>query len=711
MVKKVLSTVLVFILTLGLLMTGNTAKASTKDNWNFQRYGDILDAGTKIRKQEKDPDYRAKQDAAIIKSAENFDVNKAAEETPKSSFTFNGPVKIFLGYDSVYGYYLKTYTLRSIGNNVEIWVSNNLAFYKPDGTLDESRPAHVVTQSQVDHMRDVFDEKVYPTDTSFFGTPDSHTGTNSILTNAYYKKYGEYVNYQPSSYIPEGYEQKERVMILVDNIRDDNYYNPDYPFIIGGFYSPTYESYFDRNIINIDSSNWEARLDKDWLPTTAHEFQHLIHDDNDPAEETWINEGMADFAEYLCFGSHPMDHVNFFLDHPENSLVVWDEYNSDKDPETLADYGQAYLFQLYLDDQYGRDFIQALAKDKKHGIESVNEVLNQFNKGIDFEELFRRFTIALAVDSNTPGDGIYNFKSIDLKVNYASALEHDKDGVPAWGADYKKINDPSKIESIIFDGINFMPTPWKVIDDPVNKGNKVLWGNNGNMKDNMAIMEADLSSLTAKATLQFDTLIRIEDGWDAGMVQVSADGGNTWTSLANENTIDKDNFKLNEQAPNIYNNLPGFTGVNDKWTKETFDLTPYIGKKILINFRYMTDAASNEDGWFIDNVEIPEIGYKNDCSSIDGFIGYDELKGIKVDYAVTFINEKSLGKGNNKQHYQVLNIKPFSIDEADAETLKGFLSGGNNYMIVWYAAPVGRTDPVPFSYDIIKKSEVKNKKK
>jgi hypothetical protein len=189
--------------------------------------------------------------------------------------------------------------------------------------------------------------------------------------------------------------------------------------------------------------------------------------------------------------------------------------------------------------------------------------------------------------------------------------------------------------------------------------------------------------------------------------------------LENEHTVNRDMvdekgkplFPLNEQAPQIYYNLPGFTGTYDRWTKETFDLTDYSGSKILIAFRYMTDAAANGAGWFIDNIAISN-GYLNNCSTIDGIKSFDEIKGINVQYAVTFINEKSLGKGNNSQRYSVLNINPFSISEADVETLKGFLSGGNNYMIVWYAAPIGKTGSVPFTYQIINKSQYnKNKKK
>ena len=54
--------------------------------------------------------------------------------------------------------------------------------------------------------------------------------------------------------------------------------------------------------------------------------------------------------------------INFYLDHPENSLVNWDEHQVARTgPETIADYGQVYLFTLYMYDKFGREFIRDLA--------------------------------------------------------------------------------------------------------------------------------------------------------------------------------------------------------------------------------------------------------------------------------------------------------------------------------------------------------------
>jgi len=694
MKRKSLSVFLAFTMVLTLAMPKNTTntKADVQPQWNTSRYGDKIDIGAKLRAQENDPVLRAKMDEEILNVTKNtnFDVASSSNATTSdSNFTYNGGTKKFLGYDSFKKptYYYKSYTLRSIGEKVEVWVADDLSF-----PVGDTRTPHVVTQEQVDSLRDEFDNNIYQKDTEFFGMPDSHTGMNPALN------------------VPKGYyassDGKERVIMLVDNVKDESYYDASYPFYIAGFFSPTFERYIDRNIINIDSNKWDKRIpSKDIYGTIAHEFQHLIHSDNDSSEEKWINEGMSDFAQYLCGYGHDWGHVNYFLDHPENSLVSWDEYYSaPTGPETLADYGQAYLLQLYLNDHFGKDLIKALAKDKDHGMVSLNKIMKQFNTGIDFNELFRRFSCALIVDSKNPGEGMYNFDSIDVKVNTQAALEHQKDGVPAWGVDYLKLQDTKNIKDIIFDGISFYPNPnpWKVIDDPRGGANKVAWGNKVDKNDNKLVLQADLTTVSS-ATLKFDHYYFIEDSWDYGMVQVSTDNGKTWVSLSNANTrTDLDP----SGKDNIRQNLPGFTGTNNNWSKEQFDLTPYAGKNILIDFRYMTDDAATEEGWFVDNIEIPEIKYINDCSNIDSFVNLQKLLGNYVNYSITFINEKYTNKGTEPQHYQVKTIDLVNMKDGDAVELQKFLSSGNNYMLVWYAAPEGNKGAVDYSYDIVLKNKL-----
>jgi hypothetical protein len=697
--KKLLSILSTGALALSLLaptvVPTQTAEAATTAKWDVERYGDRVDIDGQLDQLSQDEAFLKKAEAELKKQAEgiNFNESKSTEsEAADSTFTYDGGTKYFLDRNLAF----KTFTLRSEGDNVEIWVADNLAF--PEG---DTRPAHVVTQDQVDKLRDEFDSNIYPKATEFFGTPDSLDGSHSPLPGMVG--------------LPDGYyEGSDKVIMLVDNVQDDNYFDPTYPFFVAGFFWQTLENYMDRNIITIDTNSWETRLESTFFGTTIHELQHLIHADNDGDEETWINEGMSTFSEYLGGYGYDDRSINFYLDHPENSLTNWDEHvGATTGPETIADYGQVQLFSIYLNDKFGQEFIRDLALNETNSIDSIEETFAKHNIDMTFTEVYQNFITALAIDSDRVGGGVYDIDSVDIRklpvtvdgkttergktVDFEGALKFEKDGVPAWGGDFKALDFQDKIRGISFDGVDFLGTQWESVADPLGSGEQVLWGNKGDEADNHLILEADLSDVET-ATLQFDNYIDIEEQWDFGMVQVSTDNGQTWTSLENENTRSD---VVEEGYPKIKENVPGFTGTYDDWKKEKFDLSEFAGQKVLVSFRYLTDWGSNNAGWFIDNIEIPEIGYSNDGSSVDEFKSLSEVFEDYVEYTVTFINEKEVGnKKGAKTNYKVITVDPFNVTEENALQLRQLFKDGKNYMITSYAAPADQKNSVDFTYEV-----------
>lgn len=116
-----------------------------------------------------------------------------------------------------------------------------------------------------------------------------------------------------------------------------------------------------------------------------------------------------------------------------------------------------------------------------------------FGSKLNFTKLYQNFITAVAFDSDEEGKGkgLYNINSIDLRalpvnaagtkrgmtVNYEKSLEFEKEGVPAWGGDFKKLDFKDKVRSISIDGGDFLPIEWQSVADPTNPANKVLWGN------------------------------------------------------------------------------------------------------------------------------------------------------------------------------------------------------------------------------------------
>jgi len=118
------------------------------------------------------------------------------------------------------------------------------------------------------------------------------------------------------------------------------------------------------------------------------------------------------------------------------------------------------------------------------------------------------------------------------------------------------------------------------------------YSDTGNYLDNRLIHSFDLTNVTT-ATLTFNTKYYTEESFDYGYVEISRDGGSTWTVLA------------------VYN---GYANLHS----ETFNLNPYTGTNVLLRFRYATDGSDNYDGWYIDDIAIPEIGFYDNVESGSG---------------------------------------------------------------------------------------------
>lgn len=592
--------------------------------------------------------------------------------------------KIFAILNDYQGVYQFTYfDLVAESDMTQIWVQRNLNW--PAG---DTRTAPVITCEQAQYLMGEFDNNMYPKETSFFGLPDTHDGSNALLPIL-----APSFGLSPDYY----YDEAGRQIVLVSNVRDDNYYDPTYPNYIAGFYSSTFESYFDRNVMTIDAYDWANRVGPDgtrpylYEGIFAHEYQHLLHDDYDSDEENFINEGMADFAMVVAgYGDAVTGHLEDTAALPENSLVLWGDQGG---LEILADYGQAFLFQYYLMEQFKPEFIQALFHNPDNGITGVNSTLAAFNSRRDFAEVFHDWSIAMLIDSNKPADNRYQFKNLDFKLDIGTPAAPNLEafstpGAPPWGTDYLWITgNPKNIRRLTFNGLPYstFPTAW-------SSDGSVLWGGVGDLVDNWAIFPA-----VGGGTLTFDTMYDIEQYWDFAFVQVSTDGGHNWVSLANATTTDLHDPSAH---PTVIANLPGLTGTQDTWVNMSFDLSAYAGKDILVAFRYVTDWATSGAGWYIDNVVVNGTPV-SDGASVAPFQDITQILPINNDFTVTFVGIKGSGK---KVEYKVKVMHLNHVTESGKAELDALLKTSNSVvMLVSFNAQDGVSYYADYTYELVYK--------
>src|SRR5690606_29619665 len=149
--------------------------------------------------------------------------------------------------------------------------------------------------------------------------------------------------------------------------------------------------------------------------------------------------------------------------------------------------------------------------------------------------------------------------------------------------------------------------------------------------------------------------------------------------------------------PNVVENVPGFTGSSGGWTTQTFDLSAYDGQQILLAFRYVTDWASEEAGWYVDNIRIDAGGYAYAGGNLDDLRGVNEVVGRYVDYLVTFIQEKPQG------NHAVIHVDPFNMTSDEEKELESFTQlnpGDELVMTVTYGAPQGDLAYADYEYDV-----------
>jgi immune inhibitor A len=432
-----------------------------------------------------------------------------------------------------------------------------------------------VDEAALSASADAFENKIYPTDRSFFG----------------------------SEWSP-GVDNDPRIHIFLGDV----------PGVSGYFYSANEYS----RLINPCSNEKEMFYlnihavqpgTPDLNGTLAHEFQHMIHWYHDANEETWVNEGLSDLAMELN-GYSPNDGGRSFMQAPDTQLTAW----GDQPGEQFAHYGASYLFMSYFLARFGEGIMRQVVASPRNGAAGFDAVLESTGQPYRFDDIFGDWVIANYLNNPNAGQGLWGYRNLDLYPVYVAA-EHrdypvDQHGVVSqYATDYILFEGEGDL-TIDFEGA----TQVKVVPDNPHSGTYQWWSNRGDDSDMMLTRAFDLSGVR-QATMDFWVWYDIEGGWDYAFVEASADSGVTWKILPGRYST-TDNPSGNSFGP-------AWTGVSGggeapAWVQEQVDLTPYAGREIQARFELVTDDAVNHEGLMLDDISVPEIGYFDDVESGDG---------------------------------------------------------------------------------------------
>ena len=456
-------------------------------------------------------------------------------------------------------------TLRYVTPHVYFWVQDGVTY--DDGEMKA--------------LMDAFENKIYPTNREFFG----------------------------SEWSP-GIDGDEHIYIL---------YSRGLGSSIAGYFSSAdsvhplvheFSNAHEMFLFNADNTFLGEEFTYGVL---AHEFQHMIHWNQDLNETSWLNEGSSELAAFLN-GYDPGGFDWLYINEPDLQLNDWP---NDQDA-TTPHYGAGFLFMTYFLDRFGEEATQALVKDTANGLDSVEDVLREINatdpatgQPISADDFFMDWAVTNFTLDASVGDGRYIYTNYP-GANRASATETiyscpqsslTRD-VHQYGVDYIAIECEGDY-TLSFTGstvTGLLPA------DPYS-GEYAFWSNKGDESDMTLTREFDFTNVSGPIELSYRTWYDIETDWDYLYLEVSEDG-ETWQIITTPSGTATD------PSGNSYG--WGYTGVTNDWIEEKVDFSQFAGKKISVRFEYVTDAAVNGEGLLLDDVKVDAAGYSSDFEADDG---------------------------------------------------------------------------------------------
>lgn len=503
------------------------------------------------------------------------------------------------------------------------------------------------TEEAIDRSATEFEERIYPAITRYFGPPRS-----------------------------PGVDNDSRVAIIGANT----------PGVLGyfselDFYPKMVHPYSnERNAIYINASlaRIGARL---FNATVAHELQHLIHFGADPAQQAWISEGLSEVA--IDLAGYEAGSPRNFLSSPDIQLNHLGE---------RLDYGATYLFMKYIVEHFGGpDAIRDLVSGSGRGIKRIEDFLVKRGSGKEFMGLFKDWIVANFV--NTGDGGLYSYSSARIKITGAEPVADfspKQSQVHQFAAKYFDLRPAATDFSINFTGAAKV----KVIPNEPRSGVRQWWSNRGDSIDTTLTREFDLSGLS-KATLNFWLWYDMEKGYDYAYVEASTDNGLTWDVLAGRHTSEE-NPVGNSYGPAYTGNSGG--GKEPIWVYETMDLTPYVGKRVLVRFEYVTDGEITHEGLAIDDLSVLEVGFSDSAESDAGWVARGFVRTdneLDQRYIVRLIEMGPPDAGG-------ITVRDMALDQRQSGSLevKGLGTTVSRAVLVVAGATDGSLQSAPFGISL-----------
>ncbi len=458
-----------------------------------------------------------------------------------------------------------TARLRYLGTHHYFWIQEGINYIERD----------------LQRLAETFDQHIYPTTREFFG----------------------------SEWNP-GVDNDPRIFIL---------YARNVGARLAGYFSSSdslhplahpYSNAHELFLLNADTID----LNEDFAyGVLAHEFQHMIHWNQDRNEEAWLNEGFSEMAVFLnSYYQGGFDRL--YACRPDLQLNDWPNDSS----ATTPHYGASFLFVAYYLDRFGEDATKALVAHPLNGLDSIDAVLGEMGEIdplsgqiITADDLFGDWALTNYLKERRVSDRRYDYAiypdspRVDISETHALCpADWQNRFVRQYGVHYISLHCPGSYNLQLSGAseVSLLPV------DPYS-GEYAFWSNKGDESNMTLTRSFDLRVAQAPLTLRYAAWFDIEADYDYVYV-LASENGQDWDILITPSGT----------AENPSGNSYGwaYNGVSQGWLQEQVDLSAYAGKQIQVRFEYVTDAAINGEGFLVDDIAIPQIGYFEDFEADEG---------------------------------------------------------------------------------------------
>ncbi|HLF62986.1 MAG TPA: M36 family metallopeptidase [Saprospiraceae bacterium] len=199
---------------------------------------------------------------------------------------------------------------------------------------------------------------------------------------------------------------------------------------------------------------------------------------------------------------------------------------------------------------------------------------------------------------------------------------------------------------------------WQPQTFVVNRGT-YAWGmeNIDTTVDQSIVLLEPVTMPANQPALMFYQNYDTERFFDAGIVQISDDGGLSWDTPGESKIIRGDYSTKVAFSLFAIPRLKAWTGQSDGWVQTVVDLSDYAGKDILIRFRFASDGNTSGVGWFIDDIELIDLFNYNSEACINSAEG-DEACAEATRRGTLVASDISVGTDDTQDISFELNVFP-----------------------------------------------------